>query len=508
MRFSGSKKKMATQTHIMNMSRPKSQTRPTASTISTFFIPVKKKLQRKSSRGTNALYRAISAEEWELVVSICESKPYKAEKWHNALGFFDAHRSSKILPLHQACIFHPPRDAIKHIIQAYPYALRSKESGYGRVPLHIACHSNAAHECIQDLLSHYPAASVDRDLIGRVPLHFALSNGATFEIVEDLINAAAQTYNTKAFGRQAICSTKDFNGWLPIHVACFMGAPARVISLLVKSYPEGVDTRTNKNSTPVSLLRSITISPDKRSELEAILSRKKKQSVKYAARISPARTDIEKVVRMSDETCSFSKGVTLEIDEDETSSLSSMDTLRTGKTKNKIAVKKQLQFGADATTSRRKVDGGIGVGVGGTARPGPPPQNQMSRLDQHQHQHANLHPNGNINIDNGRNVGNPFTNTPISTAVTRTALLPTHAVYGENPNIITDHSEIPPQGGGIQSQSAADVMFAPSAKPVRRSVMNAVRSVTESMSKSSISTPDSANNGVVFQSVNSTAVFC
>ena len=41
------------------------------------------------SRGTNSLFRAVSSENWELVISICEAKPYKAESWHSAPGFFD-----------------------------------------------------------------------------------------------------------------------------------------------------------------------------------------------------------------------------------------------------------------------------------------------------------------------------------------------------------------------------------------------------------------------------------
>lgn len=333
----------------MNMSRSRSS----ASTLSTILNPFKKRLGlRKSSRGTNALYRAISAEKWDLVVSICESKPYKAEKWHNAVGFFDAHRSSKILPLHQACIFHPPAMAIRHIIQAYPLALSAKESGYGRVPLHIACHSNASIECIRELIAHYPAASIMRDLIGRVPLHYALSNGATEEIVQELMDAAVDTYGSKANGRREVCSAADFNGWLPIHVACFMGASAKVLSMLVKAYPEGVEMATRKNSTPLTLLRGISISPQKKNELEAILTQKNHEG-RFRARVSPARTNIEKVVQMSDETCS--RGVTLVIDEDETSSLSSMEgtaaTVRTGTIKYRsssgLSSSRQLQFGAE-----------------------------------------------------------------------------------------------------------------------------------------------------------------
>lgn len=333
-----SREQHGTSTSIMNMS----SSRSTASTISTFFNPIKRKLGlKKSSRGTNALYRAISGENWDIVITVCETKPYKAEKWHNAVGFFDAHRSSKILPLHQACIFHPTQEAIRAIIQAYPYALRAKESGYGRVPLHIACHSNASYECICELIKNYPAASLERDSIGRVPLHYALSNGAAEEVVEALLNAAVESFGES--GRRQVCSATDFNGWLPIHVACFMGASARALSMIVKAYPEGVDAATKKKSTPMTLLNGISLSPQKKSSLEAILLRSRSKA-KHQFSAASARTDIDRVARMSDETCS--RGVTLEIDEDETSSLSSMEetaTVRTARGLEKQS--KQLQFG-------------------------------------------------------------------------------------------------------------------------------------------------------------------
>jgi len=462
--------------HIMNMTR----TRSAASTISTIFNPIKRKLGfKKSSRGTNALFRAISAENWELVVSVCESKPYKAEKWHTSVGFFDAHRSSKILPLHQACIFHPTVSAIKHIIQAYPMALRSKESGYGRVPLHIACHSNASLECIHELLSHYPAASIDRDLIGRVPLHYALSNGATEEIVEELIEAACHAYGSKANGRREICRVADFNGWLPIHVACFMSASAKVLTMLVKAFPEGVEMSTRKNSTALTLLRGISISPQKRDDLESILTQRK-QPVKFSSRISPARTNIDEVARMSDETCS--KGVTLEIDEDETSSLSSMEgtasTVRTGttknKTKNQLRINKQLQFGGDARKLKAPPDDATH----------PHPQPMQTR----------------------------FPRSPIPAS----SLLPTHSVYGESPNLsmtsLPQRATLP--GHDSNPTSKPDMMFPPDEGPVKRpvSILKRMRNATSTtgMTKSStVSSESSAmSSGPVFQAITSTATFC
>lgn len=472
------------------------RSRSAASTLSTILNPFKKRLGlRKSSRGTNALYRAISAEKWDLVVSICESKPYKAEKWHNAVGFFDAHRSSRILPLHQACIFHPTAMAIRYIIQAYPLALSAKESGYGRVPLHIACHSNASIECIRELISHYPAASIIRDLIGRVPLHYALSNGATEEIVEELMNAAVETYGDKVNGRREVCSAADFNGWLPIHVACFMGASAKVLSMLVKAYPEGVEMATKKNSTPLTLIRGIAISPQKKSELESILMQRRDDG-NFRARVSPARTNIEKVVRMSDETCS--RGVTLVLEEDETSSLSSMEgtaaTVRTGTSKYKpggISGGRQLQFGADVC----KLDAPP-LSLPAQNHAPPPSQSKIG-------------------------VG-----TVLTTIHSPTLLLPTHDIYG--PSVSSPNIPIPrlPSWGMSDPAASAkspssplnlDLMFPPeNDKPIRRPMPTHQRSQSHTSSTgvvtinsiSTASSPMNKSSPPIFQPIPSSAFFC
>eukprot|EP00554_Chaetoceros_debilis_P016717 CAMPEP_0194115810 /NCGR_PEP_ID=MMETSP0150-20130528/24672_1 /TAXON_ID=122233 /ORGANISM="Chaetoceros debilis, Strain MM31A-1" /LENGTH=474 /DNA_ID=CAMNT_0038806377 /DNA_START=474 /DNA_END=1898 /DNA_ORIENTATION=+ len=474
----------------MNMNRSRS----TASTFSTFLNPFKRKLGlKKSGRGTNALFRAISAENWELVISVCDSKPYKAEKWHNAVGFFDAHRNSKILPLHQACIFHPTQLAVRHIIQAYPNALQSTESGYGRVPLHIACHSNASYDCIHELAVNYPAASCERDVIGRVPLHYALSNGASVEIVEELLKAAHEFVGPNGHGKRQVCSVADFNGWLPLHVACFMGASAKVLSMLVKACPGAVESITKKNSTAMSLLKGISLSPQKKKVLEAILLRpsenasnnnESKPSVKYAARISPARTDIDKVVRMSDETCS--KGVTLEIDEDETSSLSSMEgtlaTVRTGskRTLTTLTANRQLQFGGDKT------------------RLSPPPDAAMK-------------------MNNNGGNGYKYAQAAGASGM-MPSRLPTHDAYG-NGDGVPALSYVPlslqrgstdpthPSNNHSHSESGPDVS-------ARRNTMTRLKSISSVASRSASRTSSQSGPAgeqepdPVFQQITDTAVFC
>lgn len=315
----------ATATQMMNMSQ-RSRAATTLTTVITQPIRRHFGFKKKSKRGSNALYRAISAENWDLVVSIAESKPYKAESWHNAPGFFDAHRSSKILPLHQACVFHPTPEAISAIIGANHGALRAQEGGYGRVPLHIACHSSASCEVIRVLVSNDPTSTIKKDIIGRVPLHYALSNGSSNDIVDVLIEGSLNSGS--GAGPRIMTSAADFNGWLPLHVACHMGASSAVLSKLVRAYPDAVHIRTKKGSTPLTLLKSISVPENKRKEMEEILMNMGRDTDS----VLRSKTFKSKMEALGDD--SVSRGVTLEV-HSETSSLSSMEdtaTVRTGRT--------------------------------------------------------------------------------------------------------------------------------------------------------------------------------
>jgi hypothetical protein len=446
-----------TSTEIMNMAKSRTKT---ASTLSTMLNPIKRKFgfkKRFKKRGTNALFRAISAENWELACTIADSKPYKAEAWHNALGFFDAHRSSRILPLHQSCIFHPTRDAIVHIIQAFPLALRAKESGYGRVPLHIACHSNASLECIQVLVDHYPDASIEQDIIGRVPLHYALSNGASYDIVKALISAASMVVGGN--GKRHVCSVADFNGWLPIHVACFMGASAPVLALIVNAYPEGVDRATKKKSTPRGLLKGISMAPEKKEILELVLSRR--GSPKYASRVVPVQMNMEKVVRMSDETCS--KGVTLVIDEGETSSLSSMET--------------ETKSGLNKKSSRKEFG-----------------------YDQN---YKDLSPEMPLNLTRSSSRGSRAITAPRRHTSNQ---LPTHAAYNEEEEEEDQQYGQPsfahPQGS---NDANIDTFFPP---PENKMRSQPSESLTTRTNTSAASTDGEASVDAIFQPITPTATFC
>jgi len=330
------KKNSGTSQAIMNMSNRSSNRNVSraSSTLSTVRRGIKSRASRSRAgsvnkpRGTNSLFRAISAENWDLVVELCVVKPYKAESWHAAPGFFDAHRSSTILPLHQACVFHPPKTALEHIIRAYPHATMCKESGYGRVPLHIACHSSASMEAIRALLQHCPTSSFEQDNLGRVPLHYALSNGSTIELVRELLISASEAGGT--MGLLGCVSATDFNGWLPIHVACHMCATIDTLRILVQAFPDGVNKTTKKGSTPLELVKGLAVPEPKRLQMEAVLQGTEENP--------PPKDDLKRsnnCVSNLDEIGSVSvaqsREMKLDLDGD-ASSLSSMDTAQTGLT--------------------------------------------------------------------------------------------------------------------------------------------------------------------------------
>lgn len=72
------------------------------------------------------------------------------------------------------------------------------------------------------------------------------SNGASVEVVEELL--AAHPWSA---------SGQDIHGWLPIHVACHFGASTGVIRALMNANPDSIEARTEKGSTPMTLIKKI-----------------------------------------------------------------------------------------------------------------------------------------------------------------------------------------------------------------------------------------------------------
>jgi len=197
-------------------------------------------------KGNSDLTNAIVRSDWEAVKVECEAHPKSATVWSTRVGFFDGEHESHVLPIHSAAALCAPKDAIEALALANPDGVKAKETSFKRLPLHIACQSHAPEDVVSTLLSFYPQGAADTDVIGRLPLHYACSNGASVEVVEELL--AAHPWSA---------SGEDIHGWLPIHVACHFGASTCVIRALTNANPDSIEARTEKGSTPMTLIKKI-----------------------------------------------------------------------------------------------------------------------------------------------------------------------------------------------------------------------------------------------------------
>jgi len=196
--------------------------------------------------GANKLQQHILNEDWYAVKSRCEKHPNEAGVWTKRVGFFDGEHDSRVLPLHQACALHAPKDAIHALIKAYPKGVQEIETAFKRLPLHIACQHGSSADVVELMLSYDPLSGQTEDIFGRTPIHFACSNGAPPDVIDAFLLADA-----------SIASYPDNAGWLPIHVACHMGVSTESIQKLLDANPRSVNAKTKKGSTPLKLLSKI-----------------------------------------------------------------------------------------------------------------------------------------------------------------------------------------------------------------------------------------------------------
>mmetsp|Transcript_73548 Transcript_73548/g.110936 ORF Transcript_73548/g.110936 Transcript_73548/m.110936 type:complete len:233 (+) Transcript_73548:78-776(+) len=194
---------------------------------------------------------AITSDQWNNVVQICNARPTAARAWGTRHGLFEGIKDSNVLPIHEALVAGAPFDAIQSLLYAYPDSVYCKESSYKRLPLHCACRKNAILPVVELLLKQYADASLTADNLGRLPLHYALSNGANDQVIELLLKYKPNS--ARGFDRR---------GWTPLHVACGVGASTNVIKKILECYPEAVLMRTTKGSTAKQCL-NLTTAPNK-----------------------------------------------------------------------------------------------------------------------------------------------------------------------------------------------------------------------------------------------------
>lgn len=91
------------------------------------------------------------------------------------------------LPLHAACSFQAPQDAVEALLRAYPGGA-SQPNSAGNLPIHQAAMWQAPLETVELLLSRYPEGATVRNQYGSLPLHMAASNQASPEVIRVMID--------------------------------------------------------------------------------------------------------------------------------------------------------------------------------------------------------------------------------------------------------------------------------------------------------------------------------
>eukprot|EP00565_Helicotheca_tamesis_P003785 CAMPEP_0185724246 /NCGR_PEP_ID=MMETSP1171-20130828/788_1 /TAXON_ID=374046 /ORGANISM="Helicotheca tamensis, Strain CCMP826" /LENGTH=282 /DNA_ID=CAMNT_0028392053 /DNA_START=108 /DNA_END=956 /DNA_ORIENTATION=- len=197
------------------------------------------KLSRGLSIKSNKLRRLIQSEQWTQASARCQSHPKEAKRWTVQQGFYEGKINTELLPIHMACALKAPCSFLEDLISAYPEAIESKESRYGRVPLHLACLYRTDFNSIKFLIARYTSGAQVRDAVGRTPLFYACSKGLSAELILMLLSACPDA-----------AKVADYKGWLPLHAACHVGCPDEVILGLLEAYPGSHKNKTNGGSLP------------------------------------------------------------------------------------------------------------------------------------------------------------------------------------------------------------------------------------------------------------------
>jgi hypothetical protein len=122
------------------------------------------------------LSTAITSEQWERVVQICNTQPSAAKTWTTRHGLFEGIKDASVLPIHEALVAGAPFEIIEALLFAYPDCVFCKESSYQRLPLHCACRKNAMLDVVDLLLTKYADAALTADSLGRLPCTFCLQH--------------------------------------------------------------------------------------------------------------------------------------------------------------------------------------------------------------------------------------------------------------------------------------------------------------------------------------------
>lgn len=146
------------------------------------------RIRERYQKGTTELFRLIQDERWEDVCSRVKDEPSEAKDWVVRSGKGD---SWTRLPLHEACLHHPPLSMINSLLSAYPESAMT-ETAEGELPLHLATNNGADCDVVNCLLAWHPMA-----VFSPIAIHKSVED----ETIE------SNTFVTGAQARESICES-------------------------------------------------------------------------------------------------------------------------------------------------------------------------------------------------------------------------------------------------------------------------------------------------------------
>lgn len=124
------------------------------------------------------------------------------------------------------------------------FLLKQKDKR-GMTPLHVACRFGAPFDIIKALVDYNPTILNVTTRNGKTPLVLAYEyhQQHSLETISFLLNHPGyDIYND------------EYNGWTPLHIACFHGASHDKVSLLIKAHPGACfKTTITSRQTPLEL---------------------------------------------------------------------------------------------------------------------------------------------------------------------------------------------------------------------------------------------------------------
>jgi hypothetical protein len=146
------------------------------------------RIRERYQEGTTKLFRLIQDERWEDVCNRVKDEPSEAKEWVVRSGKEDTWTR---LPLHEACLHHPPLSVVNSLLSAYPESAMT-ETKEGELPLHLATNNGADRDVVNCLLAWHPMA-----VFSPTAIHKSVKDETT----------ESDTFVTGAQARETMCES-------------------------------------------------------------------------------------------------------------------------------------------------------------------------------------------------------------------------------------------------------------------------------------------------------------